>query len=104
MQDFPRRRSAGPPVRTCSSPDTLPAIMLCRSNSTANLPAVLALRLPIRSAKERGFKPVTMGNYSSTSTSVENRSEERRVGEEGRSRWAPDHLKKKKKKKSVGVL
>src|SRR2546423_11709758 len=24
------------------------------------------------------------------------RSEERRVGEEGRSRWAPDHLKKKK--------
>src|SRR2546430_12915901 len=27
------------------------------------------------------------------------RSEERRVGEEGRSRWAADHLKKKKKKK-----
>src|SRR5256885_5746274 len=26
------------------------------------------------------------------------RSEERRVGEEGRSRWAPDHLKKKKEK------
>src|SRR2546429_6487980 len=26
------------------------------------------------------------------------RSEERRVGEEGRSRWAPDHLKEKKKK------
>src|SRR2546429_8413655 len=25
------------------------------------------------------------------------RSEERRGGEEGRSRWAPDHLKKKKK-------
>src|SRR5256886_10389727 len=25
------------------------------------------------------------------------RSEERRVGEEGRSRWAPDHLKKKKR-------
>src|ERR1019366_10309040 len=25
------------------------------------------------------------------------RSEERRVGEEGRSRWAPDYLKKKKK-------
>src|SRR2546422_4196796 len=27
------------------------------------------------------------------------RSEERRVGKEGRTRWAPDHLKKKKKKK-----
>src|SRR2546430_12427027 len=25
------------------------------------------------------------------------RSEERRVGEKGRSRWSPDHLKKKKK-------
>src|SRR2546430_10649083 len=29
------------------------------------------------------------------------RSEERRVGEEGRYRWAPDHLKKKKKKMTV---
>src|SRR2546422_11776283 len=28
------------------------------------------------------------------------RSEERRVGEEGRSRWAADHLKKKKKIKT----
>src|SRR2546426_8310514 len=27
------------------------------------------------------------------------RSEERRVGEEGRSRWSPYHLKKKKKKR-----
>src|SRR5256885_3589089 len=26
------------------------------------------------------------------------RSEERRVGEEGRSRWSPDHLKKKKRR------
>src|SRR2546425_8314347 len=26
----------------------------------------------------------------------ETRSEERRVGKEGRSRWSPDHLKKKK--------
>src|SRR2546430_3863120 len=32
--------------------------------------------------------------------SRERRSEERRVGEEGRSRWSPDHLKKKKKKVS----
>src|SRR2546430_16381875 len=28
---------------------------------------------------------------------ADQRSEERRVGEEGRSRWSPDHLKKKKK-------
>src|SRR2546429_5369642 len=32
------------------------------------------------------------------------RSEERRVGEEGRSRGAPDHLKKKKKKCRVAIL
>src|SRR2546422_10068869 len=31
------------------------------------------------------------------------RSEERRVGEEGRSRWSPYHLKKKKKKAEVAV-
>src|SRR2546427_12784832 len=31
----------------------------------------------------------------------ENRSEERRVGKEGRSRWAPYHLKKKKKRREV---
>src|SRR5256885_16864312 len=30
---------------------------------------------------------------------LEERSEERRVGEECRSRWAPDHLKKKKNMK-----
>src|SRR2546429_9104812 len=29
------------------------------------------------------------------------RSEERRVGEEGRFRWSPDHLKKKKKNKDM---
>src|SRR5260370_38027537 len=29
------------------------------------------------------------------------RSGERRVGKECRSRWAPDHLKKKKKKKRI---
>src|SRR2546426_11191755 len=31
------------------------------------------------------------------------RSEERRVGEEGRSRWSPYHLKKKKKN-NIGVV
>src|SRR5256886_13121061 len=31
------------------------------------------------------------------------RSEERRVGKEGRSRWSPDHLKKKKRRKACRV-
>src|SRR5256885_16084276 len=30
------------------------------------------------------------------------RSEERRVGKEGRSRWAPDHLKKKRRRTREG--
>src|SRR5256886_7392159 len=32
------------------------------------------------------------------------RSEERRVGEEWRSRWSPYHLKKKKKKKKIAKV
>src|SRR5256884_7456646 len=33
---------------------------------------------------------------------IPSRSEERRGGEEGRSRWGPDHLKKKKEEEDVG--
>src|SRR3989454_10105367 len=33
----------------------------------------------------------------------EQRSEERRVGEEGRSRWSPHHLKKKKREKEERI-
>src|SRR5256885_13064247 len=36
------------------------------------------------------------GTVRCTPACSRSRSEERRVGEEGRSRWAPDHLKKKK--------
>src|SRR2546421_12236686 len=32
------------------------------------------------------------------------RSEKRRVGEEGRSRWAPDHLKKKRREEVVKFM
>src|SRR5256886_14109691 len=40
---------------------------------------------------------VTGSNYNSWDPAVAvGRSEERRVGEECRSRWSPDHLKKKK--------
>src|SRR2546429_9355929 len=37
---------------------------------------------------------------SSKLDAVHARSEERRVGKEGRSRWSPYHLKKKKRKKT----
>src|SRR5256885_3705689 len=38
------------------------------------------------------------GGVTGVSTARGARSGERRVGEEGRSRWAPDHLKKKKRR------
>src|SRR2546430_15674563 len=53
----------------------------------------------VRQAVSLGFGSVMYD--ASTMSYVDNvaataaRSEERRVGEEGRSRWAPDHLKKK---------
>src|SRR4051812_49443609 len=37
-------------------------------------------------------------NWSSVHCIITTRSEERRVGKECRSRWAPDHLKKKKER------
>src|SRR2546429_9922083 len=43
----------------------------------------------------RGEGPVP-GRDLLTRRGDPHRSEERRVGEEGRSRWEPDHLKKKK--------
>src|SRR2546421_12359847 len=42
--------------------------------------------------------------FSSTVTRLASRSEEGRVGEEGRSRWSPYHLKKKKETKKGCVL
>src|SRR5690606_41377230 len=36
--------------------------------------------------------------------SLSSRSEERRVGKECRSRWSPDHLKKKKKMNVVAIF
>src|SRR5256885_17153703 len=44
----------------------------------------------------RAQRPVSVRQWQEVQ---EKRTEERRVGEEGRSRWAPDHLKKKKKKR-----
>src|SRR5256885_8103914 len=52
-------------------------------------------------ARAAGFPVVAAGRghkwLPHFAQSTPERSEERRVGEEGRSRWSPDHLKKKKK-------
>src|SRR2546422_9152331 len=105
----PRRRSArGPrrsePRRVCrsgaralrSNRSSVP-----RSAPRARSPGLRRRRAGIATAPQTppefgaatpsgGCPPPRTGNCA--------RSEERRVGEEGRSRGAPDHLKKKKKK------
>src|SRR2546425_7335379 len=73
-------------VQTCALPisfEKSPASRQSNSVSAASMPDLIARWMPLRRAPFRNPP----------------RSEERRVGEEGRSRWAPDHLKKKKKKK-----
>src|SRR5437763_16716848 len=41
--------------------------------------------------------PMSKGELTNTKSTSLRRSEERRVGKECRSRWSPDHLKKKEK-------
>src|SRR2546429_8542808 len=55
-----------------------------------------------RSYPSRGRGPGSRGDRQSGAGS--HRSEERRVGEEGRSRWVPDYLKKKKQHKQLPAL
>src|SRR2546430_13870876 len=50
---------------------------------------------------ERAWSPRRAGPFEDLRV---NRSEERRVGEKGRARWGPDHLKKKKDYEGVGVV
>src|SRR5258708_31058717 len=51
-----------------------------------------------RPADPAGFSfwTATLNNGFARSGLIQSRSEERRVGEEGRSRWSPYHLKKKR--------
>src|SRR2546430_15260318 len=58
---------------------------------TPHDPSVLRLLKMVADAARTAGKPASVGGEMASE-----RSEERRVGEEGRSRWSPDHLKKKK--------
>src|SRR3989449_5342280 len=76
--------------RDCSASNTLRP----ESNDTSR-----SLELPPSSTATR---PNTAGSVTRSGGKVSVlRSEERRVGEEGRYRWAPDHLKKKQGKKAL---
>src|SRR2546430_15690070 len=73
---------------------------VCSSDlATADPVAVAVLESQARISG--GTTPYQSGNTGSfggalSAPNGSTRSEERRVGEEWRSRWAPDHLKKKK--------
>src|SRR5439155_8299593 len=79
-------------VQTCALP-----ISRGRRFDPAWLHHLEAGRLPAPSSAERSTLPAhsTRPTTSRLST-IYNRSEERRVGKECRSRWSPYHLKKKK--------
>src|SRR2546430_8274225 len=73
------------------------AAALARTRATGEL------HLYSRSRDELWHKGATSGNFQAVKALRLDcdRSEERRVGKEGRSRWSPDHLKKKRKKKRM---
>src|SRR3712207_7898840 len=79
-------------VQTCALP-----ISILNALASAQMRAIEAVKaaLPAIAAAARGLaKRLEAGGrliYAGAGTSIRIRSEERRVGEEGRSRWAPDH-------------
>src|SRR2546430_16353855 len=66
-------------------------------NSLATLVGGTGATYPWSDVPQAGVIPHNVGNPN-LKWEETTRSEERRVGEECRSRWWPDHLKKKKKK------
>src|SRR6266511_811216 len=58
----------------------------------------------LASASSRGRSPTSRVAPRRDSRAVKPRSEERRVGKECRSRWSPDHEKKKREWRSVGTV
>src|SRR5260370_34201106 len=66
----------------------------CRGGSTSAAPAGRA------ASRGRAGRTATSPAPAPPAAPLPSRSGERRGGEEGRSRWSPDHLKKKVKKKT----
>src|SRR5687768_18061464 len=89
-------------VQTCALPISsrcTPAAASSASTSAPNAPAASATLLTIWPAMTSATR-VTMP-WRGGSVDCRARSEERRVGKEWRSRWAPDHEKKKDKLRST---
>src|SRR5256885_8758427 len=83
-------------LTTVSDPEQAVDIHVADSLSGLEVPEVRAARWIADIGSGAGFPGLALA-VALPSARVDMRSEERRVGEEGRSRWAPDHLKKKKR-------
>src|SRR2546425_9744034 len=91
-------------VQTCALPICeVPALCDGSGSHDRRLVVRQSFAQELRSASGHRVGPV-LERQNVDSRRFWHRSEERRVGEEGRSRWAADHLKKKKKKKRGNVL
>src|SRR2546427_2830941 len=77
-------------VQTCA----LPILLGQCSGRIINIASVALPSLPATDAMLM-ILPLPCPSMTLTAARETRRSEERRVGKEGRSRWAPDHLKKK---------
>src|SRR5256885_10839644 len=73
-------------VQTCALPICLTGTSLANRDRTSLASSTAARRSSIREPK-----PLRTGGRNSDSRSAVTRSEERRVGKEGRSRWSPYH-------------
>src|SRR2546429_9770979 len=75
---------------------------VCSSDLACLVRETLAGASPLADAmfalQALGTVPILLAGHAPLKERWLPRSGERRVGEEGRSRWAPDHLKKKKTK------
>src|SRR3712207_9043570 len=72
---------------------------VCSSDLAAGRAAVPRLQVPRDAAGPPGHEPAVqpeeLAAAAAPARALQRRSEERRVGKEGRSRWSPYHLKKK---------
>src|SRR3989337_4126653 len=81
----------------CSSPDVMVAIFVFKAEDgirDATVTGVQTCALPIWCPPRSTRRP--RSSRQKWRKASPSRSEERRVGKEGRSRWSPDHSKKKK--------
>src|SRR4051794_41778033 len=89
--------SVRPPTRSRASRTTTewPAATSARAAARPENPAPTTTTSALRRLRDAANAAVLSGASSAPSAAADARSEERRVGKEGRYRWAAEHLKEK---------